>query len=102
VIVMFGWVLFRSENLTTAISYWKSMTGFAALSGSSLILESSLFNFHHIAQIFLCVVFTWQPIQAFEYVKKLTPVKYTVLFAAFILAVAVMFSQSFNPFLYFQ
>lgn len=102
VIVMFGWVLFRSESLPSAVLYWKSMTGFAAPLGSSLILESSLFNFHHVVQILLCVLFTWQPIQAFEYVKKLTPVKYTVLFATFILAVAAMFSQSFNPFLYFQ
>lgn len=102
IIVMFGWVLFRSADLSQAIQYWKSMVGAVDLSGASLLLQTSLFSFHHVVEMVLCIIFVWQPVQAFEYVKTLSPVKYAVLSVTFILAVAAMFTQSFNPFLYFQ
>lgn len=102
VIVMFGWVLFRSGNLSQALNYWGCMVGAVSSPNASLLLQAELFSSYHIVEIILCVIIAWQPVQAFEYVKKMTPVKYAVLSATFILAVAAMFTQSFNPFLYFQ
>ncbi|NLG16466.1 MAG: MBOAT family protein [Fibrobacter sp.] len=102
IIVMFGWVLFRSPDLGSALQYWGAMVGFSSPDSASLILENRLFDLNYIIAVFTCAVFVWQPVQAYLWVKELSPVKYALAGAVFIIAVAAMFTQSFNPFLYFQ
>lgn len=102
VIVMLGWVLFRSPDLNQALMYWKVMFGHAHPAIASGLLESEIFSPEHLFTMAVCGLFVWQPVQAFEWVKGLTPVKYAALTALFLLAAAAMFTQSFNPFLYFQ
>jgi alginate O-acetyltransferase complex protein AlgI len=102
IIVLFGWVLFRSPDLPQGLHYWRAMVGAVRPPEASLLLSNELFSPQHVVMMAICAVVMWQPVQSFEFVKKSTPVKYAVLMAVFILAVASMFSQSFNPFLYFQ
>lgn len=102
IIVMFGWVLFRSSDLPQAAMYWKTMLGIVRPNGASVLLQTGLFSVSHVAEMAICAVFMWQPVQAYEWVKTLSPVKYAALSAAFLLAVAAMYTQAFNPFLYFQ
>ncbi|NLD98812.1 MAG: MBOAT family protein [Fibrobacter sp.] len=102
IIVLFGWVLFRSPDLGQAVHYWKAMLGFNGNASISLLLQSELFSFRHIIEMIICAIFMWQTVQAHNWIRKLTPVRYAALSVIFLLAVAMMFSQSFNPFLYFQ
>ncbi|MBN1307485.1 MAG: MBOAT family protein, partial [Chitinispirillaceae bacterium] len=101
-IVLFGWVLFRAPDLPQALRYWRAMTGTISTGGASLLLQAELFSTQHMATMSLCAIFIWQPVQAYEWVARRSTVKYIVLASLFVLAAASMFTQAFNPFLYFQ
>lgn len=102
IIVLFGWVLFRAPDLGQTTAYWKAMVGIVQPSTSALLLQTEIFSVRHIIEMVLCAFFVWQPIQAHEWIKNCTNLKYVALSAVFLVAIAMMFAQSFNPFLYFQ
>ena len=105
VLVLISWVFFRSETLTDALRYLAAMfgaNGFTTTSGGSMLLAAELYPPGRLAEMALCAVLAFGPSQAFDWVKALTWVKVVLLLALFYLGVATMFSQAFNPFLYFQ
>lgn len=101
-IVLFGWVLFRAPDVSQAIHYWQAMTGAIKTNSASLLLYADVFSVQNVVMMVLCLVCIIQPFQAYEWIKKLTVSRCILLLMLFIYAVATMFTQSFNPFLYFQ
>ena len=102
IIVLFGWVMFRAPNIHSALTYWSSMVGFIHPTVSSMVLSSEIFSPRHIVEMALCAVFVFQPVQAHELADKLSPAKLAFCGAMLILAIVTMFTQTYNPFLYFQ
>jgi len=102
IIVLFGWVLFRAPDLGQAMLYWKTMVGLTPAATSSALLGAQLFSSRHIFEMALCALIAWQPIQAHHWVEKLTVSKFAVCMVVLALALCIMFTQTYNPFLYFQ
>jgi alginate O-acetyltransferase complex protein AlgI len=102
IIIMFGWVVFRTPSMDQAFMYWGAMLGFGGNSPAAAILHAEVFSAKYVFEMVIIAICTWQPIQAHNWVDKLTPLKITLLIVLFIYAVAAMFTQAFNPFLYFQ
>lgn len=102
IIVLFGWVLFRAPDINQALAYWKVMLGISGHNDASMMLQAQIMSLPHLFSMLLCAIMVWQPVQAYDWVKNLRGYKYALTGAVFILAIAVMFSQTFNPFLYFQ
>jgi alginate O-acetyltransferase complex protein AlgI len=102
VIVLFTWVMFRAPDIGQAWSYWTSMVGGKSAISSTSLLYAEIFHLRHVVEMGLCAIFIWQPWQAHELVNKLTPGKLIAITAIFAYAIIGMFTQSFNPFLYFQ
>jgi alginate O-acetyltransferase complex protein AlgI len=102
VIVLFGWVLFRSPDLGQAMHYWATMIGWGRSSVSSSLLSAQIITPHTAFVMLVCAIFVWQPFQAHHWIEKLTPVKIFLCAIILIISVAMMFSQTYNPFLYFQ
>jgi alginate O-acetyltransferase complex protein AlgI len=102
VIVLFGWVLFRAPDLNQALYFWKAMVGFAPSSVSSIMLSAQIMAPRHVFEMLLCAIFVWQPFQAHHWIENLTPLKYLICMGVLIYAICLMFTQSYNPFLYFQ
>jgi alginate O-acetyltransferase complex protein AlgI len=50
----------------------------------------------------LCGVCVFQPIQAHDMANNLNPKKLAFCAAMLLLAIMTMFTQTYNPFLYFQ
>jgi alginate O-acetyltransferase complex protein AlgI len=104
VLMLFSWVLFRAENLTAAVEYYRCMFGMGT-SGleNSLLLAAELYTPFNLLMFGICVLFIIQPVQAFDWVEqRLTWLRTVVVVWLFVFAIIVMFTQSFNPFLYFQ
>ncbi|MBD3315425.1 MAG: MBOAT family protein [Chitinivibrionales bacterium] len=101
-IVLLGWVVFRAPTLDQTFRYWGAMIGMVGPSASAPLLRAEVFSLQHVVEILICAFFAYQPVQAFEWVKKLTPVKIAVLMALFFVTIVMMFTQAFSPFLYFQ
>lgn len=102
VVVLFGWVLFRAPDLPQALHYWGSMVGAVRGAASAPLLSAELFTPRHVFEMLLCTVFVWQPLQAHEWALALTPRKALLCAAVLVLAIVTMFTQTYNPFLYFQ
>jgi alginate O-acetyltransferase complex protein AlgI len=102
VIILFGWVLFRAPDMHQAVLYWGAMTGFVKQTTTSGLLSAQVFSIRHIFEMLFCALFVWQPIQAYHWVEKLTPAKYAACAVILIIAISMMFTQTYNPFLYFQ
>ena len=102
ILVIFGWVLFRAPTLPQAWDYWKSMVGLSETLPVSQLIYPVIFSPYHIFTMAVCVLITFQPFQAFEWSKKISPIRVWASLLLFILSIAYMSNQSFNPFLYFQ
>jgi alginate O-acetyltransferase complex protein AlgI len=85
-----------------AFWYWKAMLGFGGGIPTSDILRTEVFSPKYLIEMLVCAFFVYQPFQAHEWVKKLTPMKVILLFIVFLYSIIAMFTQTFNPFLYFQ
>ena len=103
VLMLFSWVLFRANDLASAVHYFQSMLGLAPATGASALLAGDLYAPLHVMVIGVGMVLVFQPMQAHEWARRpVTWPRVEVLLPLFVVSLLVMFSQSFNPFLYFQ
>jgi alginate O-acetyltransferase complex protein AlgI len=102
-LLLFSWVLFRSENLTAALRYLGAMFGLTHATGASALLAADIYAPLYVVVLAVCGVLVFQRVQAHEWsLKPQTWPRLTLLVPLFVFASLVMFSQAFNPFLYFQ
>jgi len=102
-LMLFSWVLFRAENLAAAMHYFGAMFGLAPTNSASALLAADIYTPLHVVVIAVCAVLVFQRAQAHEWsLKPQTWSRLVLLLPLFVFALLVMFSQAFNPFLYFQ
>jgi alginate O-acetyltransferase complex protein AlgI len=102
-LMLFSWVLFRADNMTAAMEYFRAMLGFGQAGEVSALLAAIIYTPYHLLILGICAVLVFQPFQAHDW--SLSPVTWgriAVVVPLFVLALMIMYSQSFNPFLYFQ
>jgi alginate O-acetyltransferase complex protein AlgI len=102
VLVLFSWVLFRSSTFPHALSYLRSMFGAASSRAASLLLAAEIYTPYHLTILGLCAFFSFQRLEVYDWVAGLNWSRSMILVPLFVLAVMAMFTQTFNPFLYFQ
>ncbi|MCX7043954.1 MAG: MBOAT family protein [Candidatus Sumerlaeota bacterium] len=104
VLMLFSWVLFRADNLTLAMRYFGAMFGLAPASPESALLGATLYTPLTLIVMAVSAALVFQPLQAHEWTvnKPLSWGRVTCLLPLFVVSLMVMFSQAFNPFLYFQ
>jgi alginate O-acetyltransferase complex protein AlgI len=101
-IVCIGWVFFRAESLHQTWTYLKSMAGLAAAAPGPDVIASSLFTPYHLSMFVLCAILVWSAPQTWTFTQKLTVPKISLCLGLLGLSVVFMWTQTVNPFLYFQ
>lgn len=102
-LVLLAWVLFRADNLTDAWKYFGAMFALTPAAGTAHLLAAGLYTPYRLLIMAVCVFFAFQPLQAHDWAQR--PIgwgRVAILAPLFILCLLMMFSQAFNPFLYFQ
>jgi len=103
VLVLFSWVLFRADNLGAAVHYYACMFGLASSPGSAALLSEDIYSPLYLVVMSICAILIFQPTQAHDWsLKPQSWGRVAFLVPTFVFALLVMFSQAFNPFLYFQ
>lgn len=103
VLMLFSWVLFRAESLPAAGKYLAAMFGIHAPHSGGLLLAAEIYTPRLLLVAVVCGLLVIQPIQAHDWVSRpMTHLRAVGLLGLFVVALAVMSTQSFNPFLYFQ
>lgn len=102
VIVIFGWVLFRADTIASAMNMWKSMLGFNTVSIADPLLSAQIFTPFNVVFMAIAFLFAFSPLRAFEWNQKQSPLRLAGVLTLFVFSCLVLFTQSYNPFLYFQ
>ena len=101
-IVMVAWVFFRAQDLPHAVRFLGAMTGIVPATAWSSLLNAGIWRLDQVVLMGLCVVLVAQPVQSYEFGSKLSWGRWAVSFTLFLAGLGMMFTQAFNPFLYFQ
>ena len=102
VLVLFSWVFFRATTLSAAASFFGSMFGLVDVPAASNLVVAEVFSGHAIGMMAICTAFVALRTQSWDFVETITWPKVVTLLLLFGVACMAMFSQAFNPFLYFQ
>jgi len=97
-----GWTIFRASTLTQAIRMLAIMFFPTAAQGGSVLLSAVIYTPGNLILMVLCVVLAFQPVQAFDWTRKLNGTRILVISLLFALSLMTMFAQAFRSFLYFQ
>jgi alginate O-acetyltransferase complex protein AlgI len=102
-LMLFSWVLFRADNLTAAMEYFRAMFGFGPTGEVAPLLAAVIYTPYHLLILATGAALVFQPLQAHDW--ALSPVTWgrtAVAVPLFVFSLMAMFAQAFNPFLYFQ
>jgi alginate O-acetyltransferase complex protein AlgI len=100
-IVLMAWVFFRASDLHRAVNYLGSMFGIVhALPGAHL-LGGILYKPYYLLSFLVAAVVVWFGKQTWDWTQQMTLAKAAVCFGLGWLALAVMATQEYNPFIYF-
>jgi alginate O-acetyltransferase complex protein AlgI len=102
VIVCVAWVFFRAATLQQTWSYLQSMVGFATISPGGEVIAASLLSPFHLLMFVVCIIVVWGAPQTWNFTQKLTVPKASLCLGLLALSAMFMWTQTVNPFLYFQ
>jgi alginate O-acetyltransferase complex protein AlgI len=101
-LITIGWVIFRAETLSEAGRLLAVMFMPAAAQGGSMLLSSIIYTRGHLIVMALCALLVFQPVQGFDWTRRLDWSRVLLPAGLFVLSLLTLFAQSFRPFLYFQ
>ena len=101
VVVLIAWVFFRAPDLDSSVRYVAAMFGAGGTSPGAALLGATLYDTYHLIVLAACGTVVWFCRQSWDHAQEIGGVKAVCLVLLFIWASAVMFTQSFNPFIYF-
>jgi alginate O-acetyltransferase complex protein AlgI len=101
VIVLFTWVFFRARDLPAAVAYCATMLGFRTHDAPALLLSGLIAQPYYLGTVVLCALVVWTCPQTWDWSYRLGPGKAVTALALLLLAVTVLTTQAYNPFIYF-
>ncbi len=101
-IVLITWVFFRAENLEVAMRYLAAMFGAGGENPAAAIVTAEILRPAAIFYFLIAALAAFAAPRTADILRRLTLGKAIASLVLFAFSLAVMFSQGFNPFLYFQ
>jgi alginate O-acetyltransferase complex protein AlgI len=101
-VVCVSWVFFRAETLPRAWAFLGSMFGLVSVPFGANALGGTIYAPYHVVMFVVCAIVVWGAPQAWTFTQRLTPSKAAVCLGLFAVSIACLWTQTTNPFLYFQ
>jgi len=101
-IVLITWVFFRSENFEVAARYLGAMFGAGGDAPAAEILTGHLLRPANWLYLALSAGICWALPHSAKILETVTPLKVAAGIVLLVFSIALMYTQGFNPFLYFQ
>ncbi len=101
VVLLPGWVFFRAATLPDACRYLGSMAGLNAMPERASVIRGILYNPYYLTLFLIAAVVVWACPGSWTFTQKLPRTRLAWCFAVFLAAVAILATQSYNPFIYF-
>ena len=100
-LVSIGWVFFRAADLGEALRYLQAMLGLGAVEPSRAVLAGVLYQPYLVGTVAAAALITWGCPQTWDWTRQLTAPRAGLTVAAFVVALALLSTQAYNPFIYF-
>ena len=101
VLVSIGWLFFRAADLGEATRYLHAMLGLATVEPSRAVLAAAMYQPHLASTVAIAALVTWGCPQTWDWTRRLTAPRAGVSVAALLVALALLSTQAYNPFIYF-
>ena len=101
-IVCISWVFFRADSLSQTWSYLRSLAGMTRVGVSDTLMGANIYSPYHLAMFFICAAIVWGAPQTWQFTQRLTLSKAAACLCLLFISVIFMWTQTVNPFLYFQ
>jgi alginate O-acetyltransferase complex protein AlgI len=101
-VVCLSWVFFRAKTLPEALSYFRSLFGLASLTPAADAIAGVVYTPYHASLFVLGALIVWAMPNTWAFTERLSPVRAAGGMALLVLALLMMWTQTTNPFLYFQ
>jgi alginate O-acetyltransferase complex protein AlgI len=101
-VVCLSWVFFRAETLPQAGQYLASLFGRARVPVQAETLSALVYTPYHLVAFAVCALVVWRAPQGWTFTQRLTPVRAGTCLGLLALSIVFLWSQTVNPFLYFQ
>jgi alginate O-acetyltransferase complex protein AlgI len=101
IIVSIAWVLFRSPDLPSAARYLGWMLGWGERGPGAGLVAGLLYQPYYLATFVMAAAVTWLAPQSWDWTRSISGAKATAILALLGLAVGVLATQAYNPFIYF-
>ncbi len=100
-IVLLGWVFFRSSDLPRALAYLGSMFGLNEGQPTAALLSGIIYQPYYLLSLALAAVVVWAGRQTWDWTQHLTLPKAAACCGLGWVALVVLATQEYNPFIYF-
>ncbi len=100
-IVLLGWVFFRASDLPRAGAYLASMFGLREVRASASLLSGIIYQPYYLLSLGVAALVIWAGRQTWDWTQRMTLPKTALCFGLGWLALVVLATQEYNPFIYF-
>jgi alginate O-acetyltransferase complex protein AlgI len=100
-IVLITWVFFRAADLPHAVRYLGDMLALGDPQEGAGLLAGLVYQRYYLGTFLLAGAIVWSAPQTWDWTRTLTLPKAAAVLAVFVLSVAVLATQAYNPFIYF-
>jgi len=101
-VVCVSWVFFRADSLGFAWQFVRTLFGAVTAPEAAALVGAVVYTKYHVASFALCAAVVWLLPQAWQFTQRLTPLKAGACLLTLILSVLFLWTQTVNPFLYYQ
>jgi len=101
VLVTVAWVFFRSPDLRSALNYCRAMFGTRLHTEAATLVRGIVYQPYSLATMLACAGVTWLSPQTWDFTRTLPSWKVAWATAMLWVAMLVLATQAYNPFIYF-
>jgi alginate O-acetyltransferase complex protein AlgI len=101
-IVCLAWVFFRADNFHQALSYLESLFALRPVLDSQALAMAPVYTAYHATIFAIAALLVWAAPNSWAVSRRISPAVALCAAALFVVSVMLMWTQTENPFIYFQ
>jgi alginate O-acetyltransferase complex protein AlgI len=101
-LVCIAWVFFRADTLGASFAYLSSLFAAAPIDAAADAVAGILYTPYHVTVFLIAAFIVWLCPRSVDVTERITPLRALSFAAVFAASIFMMWTQSTNPFLYFQ
>ncbi len=100
-LTLFAWVFFRAADGSRAIEYLGCMFGLVELHEGAGVISDMIYRPNYVFHFLVAAGITWFGVQSWDWTRRIDAIKTAICLLLLAYSTLVLFTQSYNPFIYF-